>query len=265
MTWSGKRKLPVPSTRTIAWSLCALMVSMTTVKGESATGLKSKGNACEARLDSTNALRYYLEAAKLHPNDADLMVRIARQYRHLMSDAKSSKAKLQLGEMALQYGRKAVAIAPQDSNAQLSTAISYGKMLPLMSSREQVESSRHIKRAADKALQLDPANDLAWHILGRWNRGIAEIGAVKRALASMIYETMPTATHDDAVKCFEKAIQNNPGRLMHYIELGCTYDEMGRDVEARKYLEKGLAMQIVEKDDLELKRRGRLALAKLDP
>lgn len=36
--------------------------------------------------------------------------------------------------------------------------------------------SKEIKTAIDKAIELDPNNDLAYHALGRWQRTMAEIG-----------------------------------------------------------------------------------------
>jgi len=36
---------------------------------------------------------------------------------------------------------------------------------------------------------------------------------------------------------------------MHYIELGRIYAQMGRKEEARKYIQKGMAMPNKEKDD----------------
>ena len=62
----------------------------------------------------------------------------------------------------------------------------------------------------------------------------------------------------------ETAIAANPARLMHYIELGRTYARMGRTSEARKLIEKGLAMPNIEKDDPEVKARGRETLAGLN-
>jgi hypothetical protein len=50
---------------------------------------------------------------------------------------------------------------------------------------------------------------------------------------------------------------------MHYIELGRTYAHMGRSADAKRYIEKGLAMPNTEKDDQEIKDRGRETLAKL--
>ena len=50
---------------------------------------------------------------------------------------------------------------------------------------------------------------------------------------------------------------------MHYIELGRTYAQMKRTVDARSFIEKGLAMPDTEKDDPETKRQGLEVLAKL--
>ena len=154
-------------------------------------------------------------------------------------------------------------LAPNDSEAQLSPALSYGKMVPLQGIKEQTEAARRIKDAADKAIRLDPHNDLAWHVLGRWNRVLANVNVMKRVLASFIYGELPAGSNAEAVLCFQKAIEINPNRLMHYIELGQTYAQMGKTADARRLIAKGLAMPDVEKDDPEIKRRGRETLAKL--
>jgi tetratricopeptide (TPR) repeat protein len=162
------------------------------------------------------------------------------------------------------YAERAVALAPDDPETQLALAISYGKMLPLEGNKQQIAHSRLIKIAVDKVIVLDPTNDLAWQVLGRWYRGLAEVGTVKRALARVAYGKLPPAKYEDAVRCFEKAIALNPNRLMHYIELGRTYAQMGRDADARKFITKGLAMPETEKDDPETKQLGREILKKLD-
>lgn len=246
-------------------ALCLFLALYAGDKAQAQTSedLIQTGRGYDLKLESQRALACYLQAEKLVPTDADLLVSIARQYRHLMADAEATKEKQRLGSLALEYGYRAAKLAPHNSDAQLSVAISYGKMLPLLSSKEQLQSSKLIKQGAERAIQLDPRNDLAWHILGRWHRNIAEISGVKRTLAALIYEKLPEATHDDAVKCFVKAIQINPNRVIHYIELGRTYALMGKVVEARSFLTKGLKMPSLEKDDEESKAAGRSLLANL--
>lgn len=235
----------------------ALTFSSIALGADPAAELIRKGDVHYDRLQPAEALRFYLPAEKLDPDNARLLVRIARQYRHLMSDAAKSDEKLRLGNAAVAYSERAVVVAPNDPEAQLALAISYGKVLPFLSSKDQVARSPLIKTAADKVIALDPRNDLGWQMLGRWYFNVAEVGAVKRALARLAYGKLPMATYEQAEACFVKAIQLNPRRLMHYIELGRTYAKLGRDADARAVIEKGLALPDTEKDDEETKARGR--------
>jgi tetratricopeptide (TPR) repeat protein len=231
--------------------------------GESVSELIAQGDQFDKQLQPKEALENYLPANKLEPENVDLLVRIARQYRHLMADASSNKEKLRLGYISLEFATGAATLAPNNAEAQLSPAISLGKMLPVMGIKDQIKASPRIKAAVDRTLRLDPNNDNAWHILGRWNRVLANINGVKRALAKALYGDLPVTTNEAAEKCLLKAIEINPNRLMHYIELGRIYAEMGRKEEARKYIQKGMAMPDKEKDDPEMKESGKQTLQKL--
>ena len=232
-------------------------------RAEDADALIAKGNVFDKQLQAAEALEDYLPAEKLEPNNADLLVRIARQYRHLMSDTSSKNEKLRLGRISLEYAQRAATLAPNNAEAQLSPAISYGKMLPSMKSKDQVDASPRIKQSVDRALQLDPKNDTAWHILGRWNRILADMNRVKRMLAGALYGKLPVTTNEAAEQCLLKAIAINPDRVIHQIELGRIYAAMGRKEDARKFIEKGLSMPNKEKDDPEMKAIGQELLKKL--
>lgn len=241
----------------------ACCLSATAADTENADALIAKGNEFDKKLQAKEALDEYLPANKLEPDNVNLLCCIARQYRHLMSDTSSRQEKLRLGTLSLEYADRAANLAPKNAEAQLSSAISYGKMLPYMGSKDQVRTSPLIKASVDRTLKLDPNNDTAWHILGRWNRVLANINVVKRVLADALYGQLPVTTNEAAEKCLLKAIEINPNRLIHYIELGRIYAQMGRKEEARKYLQKGLAMPNKEKDDPEMKQIGQQTLQKL--
>ena len=53
----------------------------------------AQGDQLDKRLQAKEALEIYLPANKLEPDNVDLLVRIARQYRHLMSDTSSKQGK----------------------------------------------------------------------------------------------------------------------------------------------------------------------------
>jgi tetratricopeptide (TPR) repeat protein len=169
---------------TVVFTLLLVSIGLA---AESAEDLIDKGKAFEKKFQANDALPLYLSAEKMDPKNPDLLVRIARQYRYLMTDASDTKEKLRLGHIALDYSTRAAACGPKDCDAQLAPAITLGKMLPYMPTKEQVSASPRIKESAEKALAIDPKDDTAWHILGRWNRVLAEISSGKRFLASLIY------------------------------------------------------------------------------
>jgi tetratricopeptide (TPR) repeat protein len=233
------------------------------IPAESFDDLLKQGKAFEKEFQATDALPLYLAAEKLAPKNPELLVRIARQYRYLMTDASDTPEKLRLGRMALEYSTRAAACGPKDCDAQLAPAITLGKMLPLLPTKQQVAASPQIKESVDKALAVDSRNDTAWHVLGRWNRVLAEVNSAKRFVAGLVYGQLPKGSIEEAEQDMKKAIAINPHRLMHYIELGRIYAQMGRKEEARQFINKGLAMPDTEKDDPETKQRGRETLAKL--
>jgi tetratricopeptide (TPR) repeat protein len=243
--------------------IAAWLLAWLPSQAESANDLVALGDGFDRTFQAAKALQHYLPAEKLDPQNVPLLLRIARQYRHLMTDATPDTEKLRLGCIALTYGLRAAALAPNDSEAQLSPAITYGKMLPLQGSKEQVDASPRIKAATERSIRLDPRNDIAWHVLGRWHQALANVSGLKRALGGLIYGKLPTTTNEAAVACFDKAIAINPNRLRNYIELGRTYAQMGKNVEARQFIQKGMSMPNMEHDDPELKQRGRDSLAKL--
>lgn len=227
------------------------------------TELVKQGDAADARFKPDVALESYLPAEKLNPNDASLLVKIARQYAYRMADLSSKAEQLKSGRTALAYAERAVKLAPKEADPHLAVAICLGKLSPLVSNKEGIEASHKIKTEAEMATNLNPKDDFAWHMLGRWNQELAQIGGVTRAVAMIVYGALPSASYDEAVKCFEKAIALNPNRLLHYVELGRTYALMGRKEDAKKIIERGLAMPNHDRDDPETKERGRKTLKTL--
>ena len=225
--------------------------------------LMKSGDVHDANNQFDEALKYYLPAEKIEPTNADLLVKISRQYALQMNDLPKDSDKIASVRKALTYAERAVASEPTRCDSHLAVAICLGRLIPYLGAREKVETSRKIKTAAETAVKLDPENDYAWHLLGRWHQALANIGGATRLLAGIIYDGLPAASNEQAVDAFKKAIALNSKRLVHFIELGRTYEMMGRKDEAKRNLEIGLSMPNKEKDDPETKMRGRASLREI--
>lgn len=228
---------------------------------QSAAEWMKKGEALEASGKTKDALAAYQEAEKKSPNDAEILVKIAKQYGDMMPSL--GKAAKDAAVSSLAYSRRAVKAAQKSSDPHLAVALSLGKLTPYLGNREKIEASREIKSEADTALKLNPKSDYAHHMLGRWHQEMADIGGATRLLAKVVYGGVPKGSHKEALDHFAKARAINSRRLIHQLEYGRTLAMMGRDAEARTEINKGLAMPNRDADDVESKARARETLKDL--
>ncbi len=112
----------------------------------------AQGDDADRHLDTKAALASYLKAEALRPNDAGLLIKIAKQYGESMVDVSDDKVKREAGATALAYAQRAVKAAPDLSDAHLAVSICYGRMLDLVPARTKVEYSREVKMAAERAV-----------------------------------------------------------------------------------------------------------------
>ena len=116
--------------------------------------------------------------------------------------------------------------------------------------KTKIELSKELKAEADKAIELDPTHDGAYHIIGRWHREIANLSWVLKAAAKIVYGGVPKgASNENAIANFEKAIKLRPDKTIHHLELGKTYKEMKKWKEARQALQKVLDLPIIDVGD----------------
>jgi tetratricopeptide (TPR) repeat protein len=242
--------------------IALLLLSTSLAFSQSASEWTKKGDALDAGGKSRDALAAYQEAEKKSPNDAALLVKIAKQYGDQMPSLGKAAAK-DAAETSLAYSRRAVKVSPKSSDPHLAVAISLGKLTPYLGSRAKIEVSREIKSEAETALRLNPKSDYAHHMLGRWHQEMANIGSGTRLLAKVVYGGVPKGSYQKALDHFAKARTINGKRLIHQIEYGRTLAMMGREVDARKEINKALAMRNREADDAESKARARDTLKNL--
>jgi hypothetical protein len=85
----------------IFFAATALILACSRIWAGPADELIKKGDDFDVKLQASEALDSYLAAEKLEPRSASLLLRIARQYRHLMVDATTSEEKLRLAGFGL--------------------------------------------------------------------------------------------------------------------------------------------------------------------
>ena len=230
-------------------SLLALSLTTSAASGDAVESWMRKGEAFADQLKTSAALAAFLEADRLQPNDTVILAKVAEQYGLSMDDVSSRKAKKAAGEKALEFARRAVQADGENGNAHLALSISYGRLALLEDNKTKLTYSRLVREEAEKAVALNPADDLAHHVLGSWHYELANLNGLLRALAQAIYGKLPAASNEAAVRHFQQAVAIAPQRIRHHVELGRTYAAQGQKDLARAELQRALALPVREKDD----------------
>jgi cytochrome c-type biogenesis protein CcmH/NrfG len=113
-----------------------------------------------------------------------------------------------------------------------------------------------------KAIELDPNDDFAWHVLGRWHFGVANVGGATRAMAKLIYGGLPAASNEEAVRHFHRALEIAPRRIIHHRELARVYVAMGKPDMARKCWQAIVQLPGTDGEDAKARQEAEEALAR---
>ena len=228
----------------------------------------AEGDAAYTKFDDQTALEHYQAALKLEPSNYEAlwkasraMVDIADVIPATDKDARQKQQRLYTDATAL--ARKAVAANPNDTWGHFSVAAANGKRLLMLGKKQQIDNSKQVRAEIDKALELDPNNDLAWHALGRWHRRMDEIGGAKRFFGSIMYGSIPKGSYAESEKALRKAIELRPDFVNHWLELGRTLVAEKKTDEAAQAFQKAIDLPKTSSKDDVLKADAKAELAKL--
>jgi tetratricopeptide (TPR) repeat protein len=242
-------------------TLLALLSSITAYAEDArVTGLLVEGDAQERKHQTRAALTIFRQAEQIEPGNIGVLLRIAKQYSDLVETTKPESIAKAMAEKSLEYGRRAIEIDPKSAKAHLTLAVCYGKLTDFVGNKTKVEYSRLIRDETVKSIALDPTDDFAWHVLGRWNHGVANVSGMLRAMARVVYGGLPPASNEEAVRCMKKACELAPQRIIHRSELARIYEGMKERELAMKEWQTVLTMQAVDSGDEGEKRVAREAL-----
>jgi tetratricopeptide (TPR) repeat protein len=143
-----------------------------------------------------------------------------------------------LYSQAERYAHRGVASDPAGADGHFALAASVGRVSLTRGQRERIRSAAVIRREALRTLALNPRHDGAYHILGRWNAEIMRISGLSRFFAKNFLGAgvFNQASWARAIYNMEKAVELDPGRIYHRLELAEIYAERKRQADAETQL-----------------------------
>lgn len=228
------------------------------------TNFVAQGELAEQRGDVTGALKLYSDAEGLSATNCANLCLLTRRYCDLMHLVTNNPAlEKSLAERALATARRAVQADTNSAMAHLCVAVSYVKNFPYADNATKVKWSKAMKAECEAAIALDPKQDVAYYLLGRWHVGVANMNIFLKGIVKIVYGGLPKASNAEAIRNFKEAIARAPNRIIHHLELAKVYAETGENKLSRAELESCRALKPVDRDDADAQAEAITLLAEL--
>lgn len=223
------------------------------------------GDSLADKWDHQGAMNAYLKALEFNPNSYEAAWKAGDQTTEYANKlpAGQKAAKEAAFKKASGLCARAIVINPKGDQGHFRLAVTYGRLALFRGGKEKINLAKKVKASADTALMLNPKNDLAWHVIGRWHQDLGNLSWALKAVAKVVFGGVPPGSNAEAVEAFQKAIAINPNHIEHHLELARTYKLWGKKELMKAPLEKALSLPSVEEDDNEFKAEAKEMLAKL--
>ena len=218
-----------------------------------------------ASMNAPAALAQYEEAIKADGTSYEAFWKASRSAIDIGSYNRDESKRNALFSSGEQYARKALALNPADAEGHFALARALGKTALSQSPRGRIRYATDIRNQALECLRINPRHAGCLHVMGMWNAEVMRLNSITRLIAKNILggKVFGAASWKEAVRYMEASVASDPDRIVHHVDLGSVYGDVGEKDRARAEFEKVLALPSTDFNDPEYKRQAKAALGDL--
>jgi len=242
-------------------------------KSESFENLIKMGQKKNETGDTLSAVEIFTRAVERQPMNQFANIALSKSLSDRVFEPEIFKNRVKakaLADEAVDRAQKAVEIDKSTCQAHVCLAVAYGRAQMFSNeNREKVELGKLLKESLDNALKIDPNDDMALHVMGRYEWSMANLNGITKMYVKMMYGALAPGSAENAEKLFKRCIELNPNRLIHKVELAKMLFDLKRYDEAHKLASEGRVLpmedvnsEIERKNADEIIRKSALKMAR---
>lgn len=221
------------------------------------------------KFDPRAALVHYEEALAIDSLDptanwraAQALVDIGKQ----TPDSLKSPERDSLYARAERLARRSVEVDSMSAKAHFILAAAIGRASLTKSKKERVKRAAEIRAQALRSIELNPKEDGAYHVLGRWNAEIMRLSGLTRFFAKSFLggAIFNEASWQGAFDNMNKAIEYRPEWIYHHLDLAAILIDRERYTEAREQLKLVVELPVADAMDPRYKQDAQLYLSQIE-
>ena len=211
------------------------------------------------------ALEGYARALAAEPANYEALWKASRAEVDLAESLPKGAAQDSLMTAARLHAEAAVAANPGNAEGHFSLARAVGRKALTVGVMDRIRFAKIVRAEALEALKDDSTHPGALHVLGVWNAEIMRVNGLARAFAKSFLGAgvFGLASWDEAQRLLEHAVEVDPDRIVHHLDLGAIYADRGNREKAREQFEWIASAPVRDYNDPLYKRQAAERLKKL--
>jgi tetratricopeptide (TPR) repeat protein len=194
------------------------------------------------------ALAVYDSALTRSGDSAGVLWRLARVYVCL-ADVAPEERRLNLYRQAESYAVRSISADSTKSEGHSWRAAALGNVAMFEGSKTKVMLCTVIKQELDRAIEINPRDDIAFSILGSFYMTLGNVSWFERQMANLFLGDLPEGGYDESERALRQAIALAPQVIRHHFELGTLYQELDRHEEALAEFRQVLSLPLLLASD----------------
>jgi tetratricopeptide (TPR) repeat protein len=224
-----------------------------------------RGDEAYVALRPVDALAHYEAAVADDSTSYDALWKASRSLADLAEYEPDKDKRADMYRRAEVLARKAVAVKPNDAEAHFHLARALGRVALSHGPRDRVKYGKAVREEALTALRLDPDHPGALHVMGMWHAEVRRLPGIARFFAKSFLggKIFGEARWDEAVRLLSRAVEVDPQRLAHHLDLARIYRDIDQPKQARVHYQHVIDGAATDYNDAHYKREAAEELAKL--
>ena len=223
------------------------------------------GDSIYAQFKPDEALPHYLAAIGSDSSNAEALWKAARSEIDLAEAERDEARRDRLSKAGEALARRSIRVNAQDAESHFTLSRALGRRALSVGVRDRVKYATEVRAEALETLRINPNHPGGLHVMGVWNAEVMRLNGVSRFLAKNVLggRVFGEASWDKAVSYMERAVAVDPDRIVHHLDLGKIYEDVGDKAKARAQLELAARGRRIDYSDPAFQREAQAALQKL--
>jgi tetratricopeptide (TPR) repeat protein len=174
-----------------------------------------------------DALDHLLKAIAADASNYEALWKASRSEVDLAEVAPKGTVMDALLAAAQRHAEAAIQLQPSDAEGHFALARVLGRRALSVGSKERLRFSRIIRAEALAALNAHSTHAGALHVLGMWHAEVMRVDGLSRVFARtfMGADIFRLASWDEAQRLLEAAVEHDPNRIVHRLDLAGIYED----------------------------------------